>query len=254
MSALLVSVSAFAQQNATWKRLEREENPGAVLRLSYGLDIRLDDQWSVMPGVGLRAQLSQIDHFMAVGNDPDGMSLADVFVTARYHFESDGTRMVVGLGPALSIMTSADTYYVDADPSDPLDGKEKFKRYDLGLQPSITFLRGKHFQWGFEGSIGLPERDAPVSGVQTNGVGPHALPRRDVRLAFLEAGLHSAPDCPWSLRPGNLFSFDPEIIRDGSESVQEELTPDAMLHLIRCCFRRVRSSFHTCRCTVGSVP
>ena len=128
MSALLVSVSAFAQQNATWKRLEsnfqlggglflesgylaREENPGAVLRLSYGLDIRLDDQWSVMPGVGLRAQLSQIDHFMAVGNDPD--------------------------------------------PSDPLDGKEKFKRYDLGLQPSITFLRGKHFQWGFEGSIGL---------------------------------------------------------------------------------------------------
>ena len=107
MSALLVSVSAFAQQNATWKRLEsnfqlggglflesgylaREENPGAVLRLSYGLDIRLDDQWSVMPGVGLRAQLSQIDHFMAVGNDPDGMSLADVFVTARYHFESDG--------------------------------------------------------------------------------------------------------------------------------------------------------------------
>ena len=106
-------------------------------------------------GVGLRAQLSQIDHFMAVGNDPDGMSLADVFVTARYHFESDGTRMVVGLGPALSIMTSADTYYVDADPSDPLDGKEKFKRYDLGLQPSITFLRGKHFQWGFEGSIGL---------------------------------------------------------------------------------------------------
>ena len=150
MSALLVSVSAFAQQNATWKRLEsnfqlggglflesgylaREENPGAVLRLSYGLDIRLDDQWSVMPGVGLRAQLSQIDHFMAVGNDPDGMSLADVFVTARYH----------------------DTYYVDADPSDPLDGKEKFKRYDLGLQPSITFLRGKHFQWGFEGSIGL---------------------------------------------------------------------------------------------------
>ena len=268
MAAVLVSVAASAQQNAASKRLEsnfqlggglflesgylaREENPGAVLRLSYGLDIRFNDQWSVMPGVGLRAQLSQIDHFMAVGNDPDGMSLADVFVTARYHFESDGTRMVVGLGPALSIMTSADTYYVDADPSDPLDGKEKFKRYDLGLQPSITFLRGKHFQWGFEGSIGL---HAPVSGVQTNGVGPHALPRRDVRLAFLEAGLHSVPDCPWSLRPGNLFSFDPEIIRDGCESVQEELTPDAMLHLIRCCFRRVRSSFHTCRCTVGSVP
>ena len=172
LTTILVSVTASAQQNTAWKRLEsnfqlggglfldsgylaREENPGAVIRLSYGLDIRVNDQWSVMPGAGLRAQLSQIDHFMAVGNDPDGMSLADIFVTARYHFDSDGTRMVVGLGPALSFMTSADTYYVDADPSDPLNGKEKFKRYDIGLQPSITFLRGKHFQWGFEGSIGL---------------------------------------------------------------------------------------------------
>lgn len=161
-----------AQENPSWKRLEsniqlgaglflesgylaHEENPGAVLRLSYGLDIRFSDMWSVMPGVGLRAQLSQIDHFMAKGNDPDGMSLADVFVTARYHFESDGSRMVFGLGPALSFMTSPDTYYVDADPNDPRNGKEKFNRFDLGLQPSITFLRGKHFQWGFEGSIGL---------------------------------------------------------------------------------------------------
>lgn len=161
-----------AQENPSWKRLEnnimlggglflesgylaREENPGAVLRLFYGLDIRLDDQWSVMPGVGLRAQLSQINHFMAVGNDPDGMSLADVFVTARYHFESDGSKMVFGLGPVLSFITSPDTYYVDADPNDPLNGKEKFNRYDIGIQPSITFLRGKHFQWGFEGHIGL---------------------------------------------------------------------------------------------------
>ena len=32
---------------------------------------------------------------------------------------------------------------------------EKFKRFDVGLQPSVTFLHGKHFQWGFEGSIGL---------------------------------------------------------------------------------------------------
>ncbi len=169
---MLFSVTAFSQQNSTLKRLEsnfqlgaglfletgylaHEENPGAVLRLSYGLDIRLGEQWSLMPGVGIRAQLSQINHFMAVGNDPDGMNLADVFVTARYYFESDGSRIVVGLGPALSFMTSPDTYYVDADPNDPLNGKEKFKRHDLGLLPSITFLRGKHFQWGFEGSIGL---------------------------------------------------------------------------------------------------
>ena len=130
-------------------------NPGAVLRLSYGLDVRLNEKWSIMPGAGLRAQLGDIRHFMWIGGDPDGMAMADVFVVGRYHFVSDGTRIVVGLGPALSYMVSPDTYYIDADPSDPLNNKEKFERFDLGLQPSVMFLHGKHFQWGFEGSIGL---------------------------------------------------------------------------------------------------
>ena len=108
-----------------------------------------------MPGAGIRAQLGDIRHFMSKGGDPDGMAMADVFVVGRYHLASDGTRIVVGLGPALSYMVSPDTYYIDADPTDPLNNKEKFKRFDLGLQPSVTFLHGKHFQWGFEGSIGL---------------------------------------------------------------------------------------------------
>ena len=42
------------------------------------------------------------------------------------------------------------------------------------------------------------------------------------------------------------FSFDPEIIRDGRESYGES-SSDAKLRLIRTCFRRVRSFFHTCR-------
>ena len=161
-----------AQENQFWKRLENNvllggglflesglqsygNNPGAVLRVSYGLDVRLNEKWSVMPGAGLRTQLSDIRHFGWVGGDPDGMAMADVFVLGRYHFESDGSRIVLGLGPALSYMVSPDTYYIDADPSDPLNGKEKFNRFDLGLQPSVMFLHGKHFQWGFEGSIGI---------------------------------------------------------------------------------------------------
>lgn len=49
-----------------------------------------------------------------LGGNPDGMDMADVFVVGRYHFVSDGTRIVVGLGPALSYMLSPDTYYIDA--------------------------------------------------------------------------------------------------------------------------------------------
>ena len=171
--SLLLSVSlAFGQERPSWKRAESNlmiggglflesgfqsygNNPGAVLRLSYGLDVRFDEQWSVMPGAGLRLQLGDIRHFMWVGGDPDGMGMADVFIDCRYHLESTGSRIVFGLGPALSYMVSPDTYYIDADPSDPLNGKEKFNRFDLGLHPSVTFLRGKHFQWGIEGSLGL---------------------------------------------------------------------------------------------------
>lgn len=172
IALLAISVCMVsAQENPSWKRLENNimlggglflesgsqsygNNPGAVLRLSYGLDVRLNEKWSVMPGAGLRAQLGDIRHFMWIGGDPDGMAMADVFVVGRYHFVSDCTRIVVGLGPALSYMVSPDTYYIDADPMDPLNDKEKFKRFDVGLQPSVTFLHGKHFQWGFEGSIG----------------------------------------------------------------------------------------------------
>ena len=63
--------------------------------------------------------------------------------------------MVIGLGPQFSYMVSPDTYYIDADPNDPRDGKEKFKRWDIGLQPSIVFQSGRHWQWGFEASVGL---------------------------------------------------------------------------------------------------
>lgn len=167
--AINAGIGAYAQD---YKRLEanlqvagglflesgfhaNEQNPGAVLRLSAGVDYRFDEHWSVMPGAGIRCQLGDVRHFGWVGGDPDGMSLADFFVVARYHTVAEGARIVLGLGPALSCMVQPDTYYVDADPSDPLDGKEKFHRFDIGIQPSLTFLVGKHFQWGVEANFGL---------------------------------------------------------------------------------------------------
>ena len=82
IALLAISVCMVsAQENPSWKRLENNimlggglflesgsqsygNNPGAVLRLSYGLDVRLNETWSVMPGAGIRAQLGDIRHFM----------------------------------------------------------------------------------------------------------------------------------------------------------------------------------------------
>ncbi len=170
--ALTAGLAAWAQKPAGTKRVEsnvllgaglfgetgnraRNVFPGAVLRLSYGLDVRLGGPWSLMPGAGIRAQMGEINHIGWVGGDPEGMSQADFFVVPRYHLDADGTRIVLGLGPALSYMVGPDTYYIDADPRDPLNGKEKFNRFDLGLQPSLIFRHGRHFQWGFEANVGL---------------------------------------------------------------------------------------------------
>lgn len=63
--------------------------PGAMLRFSYGLDIKLNNDWSIMPGAGIRAQIAEINHLGWVGGDPDMMEMADFYCQARYHQEAD---------------------------------------------------------------------------------------------------------------------------------------------------------------------
>lgn len=67
----------YAQEDRSWKKLESNilfggglflesgsqsygNNPGAVLRVSYGLDVRFNEKWSVLPGAGLRAPMHRI--------------------------------------------------------------------------------------------------------------------------------------------------------------------------------------------------
>ena len=168
ISFLLISLGASAQENISSKPFEsvvqlggglfletgtdhriEEQNPGAMLRLSYGLDIRLSKKLSVMPGVGIRAQHGDIMHWRDYGGDCDALVFADVFLSGRYHLDAGRQGVIIGLGPAFSYMVSP-VYY------DVSNAKlEKFSRYDIGIQPSVTFLTSTHFQWGLEANIGL---------------------------------------------------------------------------------------------------
>lgn len=183
--ALALLIGASARSQGTTKLLEsnfmlgaglfgetgnraRDVFPGAVQRLSYGLDVRLGENWSVMPGAGIRSQIGEVNLIkVPPGEDREDMSMADVFCQARYHFEAVGKAMVAYIGPQFSYMVSNDRYYIDADPSDPRGGKEKFKTWDIALQPGIIFRSGKHWQWGFEASVGLRNmlRQYPEYGV-----------------------------------------------------------------------------------------
>ena len=134
--------------------------PGHVSRISYGLDIRMNDRWSLMPGAGLRAQTASLLGMFSIGADIDMMAAADAFCVLRYHFLVGKYHFLVGLGPDVSFF-SRETYYIDADPADPRNRQQKFYRFDYGLQPSIAIRTGKHWQWGLEANIGLRNMRIP---------------------------------------------------------------------------------------------
>ena len=118
---------------------------GLAVGLSYGADVWVNDKWSVMPEIGLRAQA-----------DLDFSSSFNMICAARYHFQSSGgTKMIVGLGPELMILTNHGSYYYDADPDYGLNRKTKYKSCDIALHPSIVIESGKHWLWGLEGSYGF---------------------------------------------------------------------------------------------------
>ena len=173
VSALLfLAVGVAAQEKQSFRRVEfhlqlggglflesgagaKDQNPGLVTRQSVGVDIRLNEKWSIMPGFGYRDEMGDYAHFSWDGNDPDYLDLFDFSVVGRYHLGTNANRFVLGLGPAFSYVNSSGTYYIDADPNDPRGGKVKFNKFDIGLQPSVCFLFWKHFQIGLEGNIGL---------------------------------------------------------------------------------------------------
>lgn len=134
--------------------------PGHVSRLSYGLDIRMSGRWSLMPGAGLRVQTASLLGMFAIGGDVDMMAAADAFCVLRYHIPVGEDQIIIGLGPDVSFL-SKNTYYIDADPNDPRNGKPKFYRFDYGIQPSVTFRTGKHWQWGLEANFGLRNMRIP---------------------------------------------------------------------------------------------
>ena len=124
-------------------------------RISYGLDIQLGGPWSLMPGAGLRGDVQSLWLIGSIGGDVDLLGSLDAFCSLRYHLDAGGVGIIFGLGPDVSYIFYQSPYYIDADPGDPLNGKDKFYHFDYAVQPSITFRAGKHWQWGLEANLGV---------------------------------------------------------------------------------------------------
>ena len=159
---LLVAVTGYSQDRK-WEHniyvaggllIDREwgeSETGVSMKLGYGLNYYFSEHWSMMPGIDIRQDAENFFSSAKDGADSDDFVFLDVPVLAQYHVD----RWTFGLGPVFSFCVSNDTYYVDHDPNSKLNGKDKIKKFYLGLQPSIKYQIGRHFRIGIDGQIGL---------------------------------------------------------------------------------------------------
>lgn len=127
---------------------------GLATEFSFGLDIRLDGKWSVMPQIGHNIMFGDAWYLFRgyIGADYDVYSFYNASVLGRFKLD-DG--VAVGFGPAIYITEGKDTYYIDADPSDPREGLVKIKPWDFGLRAALTKDYGKHWRIGVLANVGL---------------------------------------------------------------------------------------------------
>lgn len=127
---------------------------GLATEFTLGLEICLDDKWSVMPQIGHNLMLNDLKSLFADydGSDPDYFSFYNAAVLGRYKLK-DG--VAIGFGPAVYITEDRDTYYIDANPSDSRNGLAKLKPWDFGLRATLTKDCGKHWRIGALANIGL---------------------------------------------------------------------------------------------------
>lgn len=130
---------------------------GIANSIGYGIDIRLSGRFSLMPMVDWRITSESIIRQGWVGADFNDFSFLDFSVSARWHFDTGGIPVAVGIAPYLSYALDKDQYYIDYDPRHPLGGKAKLKAFDFGLMPSVSCDVWKFLSLGAKANLSLTD-------------------------------------------------------------------------------------------------
>jgi hypothetical protein len=142
---------------------------GFSLKLGYGLNYYFTEMFSLMAGVSYREEDTYPFKDDLEGDDTDYFSFWDVPVVFQVHLKDPlptKNKWMVGLGLVYSHCKHNDTYYIDADPRDPLGGKTKIKDNYVSLMPCAAY-EIKHFRFGVESYIGLQDVNRKHDGLVT---------------------------------------------------------------------------------------
>lgn len=156
-----ISAGAFVESG------DRSQSPGLVASLRYGADFRLNDHFSLMPGLGIRAQKAGVADWGKLGAVNDGLSFVDLVVQLRYRWDN----LIVGLGPSLSFTLTNMQYGIEMTgrADSPLLGKPVFAPVDVGIVPSVSVPFGTRWELGVEAIVGLRNMLVNYEGANIGG-------------------------------------------------------------------------------------
>lgn len=129
------------------------DNQTTAFHAGYGINYYLTSNWSIMPGIGIRAKIFGSDSG-STGNSE--AIYIDVPVVAQYHFSGDKRNgFVAECGVDFSILPSSKNYVGELwIPAHPYRGKKMYKSCDFGIRPGAYYETPK-WRFGIQSYIGL---------------------------------------------------------------------------------------------------
>ena len=144
---------------------------GITFKAGIGLGYRLSQQWSIVPGVEFIAAGELGESFDETDNeDKGGYVFLHIPLQMQYHcqlLEDSKQDLIIGIGPSLNFTIDNNKYWFDhelynspflrkdfAERAAVLDGKDKIKKFNIGIQPSVMY-QFNHVRLGFDANFGL---------------------------------------------------------------------------------------------------
>ena len=143
---------------------------GITFKAGVGLGYRLSQQRSIVPGIEIIAAGPLGESFEPDNEEDGGYGFLHIPVQMQYHcqlLENSKQDLIIGIGPSINFTIGNSKYWYAHEPYDDqfhrndfteraaeLDGKEKIKSFNIGIQPSVMY-QFNHVRLGFDANFGL---------------------------------------------------------------------------------------------------
>lgn len=155
-SAVNAGAGAFRSEMQAGN-IAKVHSSGITLKCGYSISYNLSKSISLSTGINMvydKTDEPDALYDPYVNEDEFAFLSIPLLLQYKIHLKRQNRYFVLGIGPSLNIMAVNDKNQFDYGPKTALNKKDKFKTFNVGVQPGIMFHWGKN-EIGLEGNIGL---------------------------------------------------------------------------------------------------